>query len=247
MDELLFVEHAGCRLACAAEGSGPPVLLIQGVGLHGGGWRPQVDGLAARHCCASFDNRGMGRSLWTGASLSAGQMVADAQAVMDALGWESAHVVGHSLGGLVAQALALTARRRVRSLSLLCTFARGSDATRLSARMLWVGMRTRLGTRRARRRAFLELVMPPQARAASDPDTLAESLAPLFGHDLADHPPVVMKQLAAMRAYDADRAAGGTGGLADAGGERHARPHRAAAKREGHRGGRAGGALCRDR
>ena len=48
------------------------------------------------------------------------------------LGWQRAHIVGHSLGGLVAQKLALTARERVRTLSLLCTFSRGADATKMT-------------------------------------------------------------------------------------------------------------------
>ena len=52
-----------------------------------------------------------------------------------------------------------------------------------------------------RRRAFTELVLPPELLL--DRDAWAERLVPFFGHDLADHPPVVMKQLAAMRAYDA--------------------------------------------
>jgi pimeloyl-ACP methyl ester carboxylesterase len=130
-------------------------------------------------------------------------MAGDARAVMDAVGWESAHVVGHSLGGPVALELALSARARVRSLSLLCTFARGADATRLTAWMLWVGLRTRIGTRAMRRSAFLRLVMPPEALAREDRAALAARLAPLFGHDLADSPPVAMKQLRALGAYNA--------------------------------------------
>ena len=62
-------------------------------------------------------------------------------------------------------------------------------------------MRTRVGTRRMRRRSFVRLVMPPDARY--DPDAMAEQLAPLFGHDLADQPPIVGKQLKAMRGYSA--------------------------------------------
>jgi pimeloyl-ACP methyl ester carboxylesterase len=122
---------------------------------------------------------------------------------MDHAGWDSAHVVGHSLGGPVALQMALTQPQRVRSLSLLCTVARGSDATRLTGRMLWLGLRSRIGPKRARRRAFLEIVMPPEALRSVDTDTLARELAPMFGHDLADQPPVAMKQLAALRAYDA--------------------------------------------
>jgi pimeloyl-ACP methyl ester carboxylesterase len=119
------------------------------------------------------------------------------------LGWDSAHVVGHSLGGLVALDLALKNPARVRSLALLCTFGRGQDAAPLTARMLWTGIRTKIGSRRQRRRAFLELVMPPGTLRGIDADAFAARMAPLFGHDLADQPDVTGSQLAAMRAYDA--------------------------------------------
>jgi pimeloyl-ACP methyl ester carboxylesterase len=172
------------------------VLFIQGVGVHGEGWKPQVDGLAAGFRCISFDNRGMGRSLPLPAKITVEEMADDALAILDHLGVTDAHVVGHSLGGLVALQLAL--QRKVRSLSLLCTFADGRAAAPLTARMCWLGMRTRVGTRKMRRRSFVRLVMPPGADY--DTDKLAEQLAPLFGHDLADHPPVVDLQLKAMRA-----------------------------------------------
>ena len=135
--------------------------------------------------------------------LTVEQMADDALALLTCQGWDSAHVVGHSLGGPVALELALSAPERVRSLALLCTVARGRDATRLSRRMLWLGLRSSLGTRRMRRRAFLEIVMPPGAVASSKAEELAARLAPLFGHDLAEQPPVAMRQLRALRAYDA--------------------------------------------
>ena len=89
------------------------------------------------------------------------------------------------------------------SLSLLCTFPRGADATRLTWAVLAAGLRTRIGTRRTRRRAFVNLVMPPATRRGEDVDALAASLAPLFGRDLADQPPIVMAQLRAMGRFDA--------------------------------------------
>ncbi|HXG49557.1 MAG TPA: alpha/beta fold hydrolase, partial [Methylomirabilota bacterium] len=156
----------------------------------------------AHYQCLTFDNRGLGRSQPPGGTLSIGQMAADALALMDGAGWSSAHVVGHSMGGIIAQQLALTARPRVRSLSLLCTFARGREATRLTPGLFWIGLRTRVGTRRQRRRAFLRFIAPPEALARMDADALAARLAPWFGHDLADQPAVVMKQLAALRACD---------------------------------------------
>jgi pimeloyl-ACP methyl ester carboxylesterase len=209
----VIIDHQGCRLAGDVLGDGPPVLLIQGAGVHGAAWRPQVEALAGRYRCLTFDNRGMNRSQPPGASLSIELMAADALALMDARGWDSAHVVGHSMGGLIAQHLALSARSRVRSLSLLCTFARGRDVTRLSLSMLWTGLRTRIGTRRQRRHAFLEMVLPPETLLTSDLDVLAGRFAPLFGHDLADQPPVVMKQLKAMSRYDASPHLGKLAGL----------------------------------
>ena len=197
------LEHRSCRLAYDVEGSGPPVVLIQGVGVHGAGWTPQVATLRARFQCLTFDNRGMGRSQPQGVPITVEQMAEDTACLMDHIRWESAHVIAHSLGGLVALHLALTSRARVRSLSLLCTSARGRDATRLSGRMLWLGLRSRIGSSRMRRRAFLQIVMPPHALAGADLEGMAAGLAPLFGHDLADQPPVAMKQLAALRAYDA--------------------------------------------
>jgi len=196
------IHHAGCRLAYRVRGSGDPVLLIQGTGLHGEGWRPQVEALAADHRCITFDNRGMGASQPLTGPLTVAQMASDALAVLDACGHRSAHLVGHSLGGLVALQLALLAPRRVRSLALLCTFADGRAVTRPTPWMIWVGMRLRIGSRPARRRAFLEMIATPAQRAAMDRDRWARELAPLFGHDLADQPPVVMAQLKAMAAVD---------------------------------------------
>jgi pimeloyl-ACP methyl ester carboxylesterase len=200
--EPTFVDVSGCRLAYEVSGEGAPVLFIQGVGIHGRGWTPQVLALGSEFRCATFDNRGMGRSQPNDGAITVEQMAQDAFCILDQLDWPSCHVVAHSLGGLVALEMALAHRERVRSLSLLCTLARGKDATRLTKRMLWLGVRSRIGTRRMRRRAFLEIVMPPGAVAA-DEDKLAAELEPLFGHDLADQPPVAMKQLAALRAYDA--------------------------------------------
>jgi pimeloyl-ACP methyl ester carboxylesterase len=195
--------HKGCHLAYEIQGTGPPVVLIQGVGVHGGAWAPQISALAPYYECLWFDNRGLGRSQPLGTRLTLEQMAEDTLALMDAQGWASAHLVGHSMGGLIALHTALSARERVRSLSLLCSFPHGRDATPLTPWMMWTGLRTRIGTRPQRRKALLEIVMPPSALKAADPASLASDLAPLFGHDLADQPPVVMQQLPAMVRYNA--------------------------------------------
>jgi pimeloyl-ACP methyl ester carboxylesterase len=190
-----FADRPGCRLAYDVTGGGPAVLFVQGVGVHGAGWRPQVAALADRYTCVTFDNRGLGRSVPAGGPVTVDGMAADALAVLDAAGIAAAHVVGHSLGGLVAVAAALAARDRVESLALLCTFADGRVAAPLTLRMMWLGLRSRVGTRAMRRRGFARLIYPPGGAAAAD----FAALADLFGHDLGDTPPAVGPQLAAMR------------------------------------------------
>lgn len=197
-----MLQHNGCLLSYQVEGSGPPLVLIQGVGVHGSGWSPQVQGLSGDYQCLSFDNRGIGASQPASRTLSVAQMAADAAALMNHLQWESAHVAGHSLGGLIALQLALDAPKRVRSLSLLCTFSNGADATRLTPWMLWTGLRSRIGTRAQRRNAFLRLVLPPGDWESAARNGMASKLGQLFGHDIADQPPVTMSQMSAMRACD---------------------------------------------
>lgn len=192
----------GCTFAYTTRGKGPPALFIQGVAVHGAGWLPQTDRLASDYRCISFDNRGMGRSQPAPAKLSVAGMADDAFALLDHLEIGSAHLIGHSLGGVIAQHMALTHPERCRSLSLLCTVSRGADATRLSGRMLWLGMASMVGPRRSRRKAFLQIITAPGSVPPGTEDQLSERMAPLFGHDLADRPPVAMKQLAALRAYD---------------------------------------------
>jgi pimeloyl-ACP methyl ester carboxylesterase len=198
------LELAGTRLSfgTAGGGDGLPALFIQGVNVAGQGWRPQVAELSRHRPVAWFDNRGIGQSTPAG-EVTIEVMAADALALLDALGWRRAHLVGHSMGGIIAQEAALQAPGRVASLALLSTFGRGKDAVKLTAFVLGVGLRTRIGTRAMRRRAFLEIVFPPGYLAAVDRDRIAAEIGELFGHDLAAQPPVVMRQMRALAAHDA--------------------------------------------
>lgn len=190
----------GCNLSYTVRGNGAPVLFIQGVGVQGDAWAPQVDDLSRDFTCITFDNRGMARSQPAAGEISVEQMARDALAILDAAGVASAHIVGHSLGGVIALQLAISEPGRVRSLALLCTFSGGKTAAPPTPRMIWLGARTRIGTRRMRRHAFLQLVMPPGP--IHDEEQLAESVGNLFGHDLADQPPIVSAQLRALRRSD---------------------------------------------
>jgi pimeloyl-ACP methyl ester carboxylesterase len=204
------LETRGVAVRYVCEGSGAPVILLQGVGVIGEGWRPQIAALRDRFMVVAPDNRGIGGSSLGAGALTVEEMAGDVLAIADGEGFDRFHLAGHSMGGLIAQEIALVAPRRVESLALLCTFLHGKEAARLTPDILWTGLRTRIGTRAMRRRAFMRLVMP-DGYLQSAPSSLAADLALLFGHDLADQPPIVMKQLRAAARYDASARLGALG------------------------------------
>jgi pimeloyl-ACP methyl ester carboxylesterase len=110
-------------------GSGPAVLLITGLGLSGGSWWRTVPVLAKQHEVITFDNRGVGRSDAVFHAYSTTTMADDAVSVLDAAGIDSAHVYGISLGGMVAQQIALRHPGRVTSLVLGATSPGGRHAS----------------------------------------------------------------------------------------------------------------------
>jgi pimeloyl-ACP methyl ester carboxylesterase len=116
------------KIAWDATGAGPPVLLVQGLGYPRWGWDPIVAGLAERYRVVRFDNRGIGESDKPPGPYSADDMALDALQVLDEAGVDRAHVVGASLGGMIAQCLAVAHPERVERLVLCCTTPGGEDA-----------------------------------------------------------------------------------------------------------------------
>lgn len=116
------------RIAWEERGSGAPLLLIQGLGYARWGWEPVVPGLAERYRVLFFDNRGIGDSDKPDGPYTARAMADDALQVLDEAGVEHAHVLGASLGGMIAQELAVTAPERVDRLVLCCTTPGGANA-----------------------------------------------------------------------------------------------------------------------
>jgi 3-oxoadipate enol-lactonase len=114
----------GLTLYYEEHGQGDPLLLIAGLGVDSRSWALQLPALAARFRTVIFDNRGSGHSQKPAGPYTIGQMAEDAAALLDALGIARAHVVGHSMGGMIAQELALAQPGKVSQLVLLSTLAR---------------------------------------------------------------------------------------------------------------------------
>jgi 3-oxoadipate enol-lactonase len=124
----LAAEASGVRIAWERRGSGPPLLLVHGLGYARWGWEPVVDELAEAHEVVLFDNRGIGESDAPLGPYTARMLAEDAVAVLDAAGLEHAHVLGTSLGGMVALQVALDWPDRVDRLVLACTTPGGDAA-----------------------------------------------------------------------------------------------------------------------
>jgi 3-oxoadipate enol-lactonase len=116
----------GAGLYYERAGDGEPLLLIQGMSGTRLSWgRPLLERLQRDFDCVVFDNRGIGDSDQVTDPFTTADLAADTAAVLDAVGWESAHVLGISMGGMIAQELALAEPARVRTLTLGCTYCGG--------------------------------------------------------------------------------------------------------------------------
>ena len=156
-------EHHGVALYYEIHGEGSPVVLIMGLGGSGRAWGLQLPEFARHHCTILPDNRGVGRSDMPEGPYTMADFAGDLGAVMDAAGVEAAHLVGVSMGGLVAQEFYHLHPQRVHSMTLVATGVGPADPA----------------------------YMPPEQgvwdvlnmdRAASDPRTVTERMNELFYH-----------------------------------------------------------------
>ncbi len=175
-----------------------PVLLIMGFGMQGRVWRPQVQDLGRDHRLAFFDHRGVGESERGAARRwRMADMAGDALRVMDAAGWESAHVVGVSMGGMIAQHLALRAEPRVRSMTLIATHQGGLLTALPTPRGMKLFMDSFLAKGRGEKVAALrELLYPSDFLATVDEAALAQRMRDQVGRPAPR--PVLLAQLEAV-------------------------------------------------
>ncbi len=125
------VAHAGeIDLSYQRSGSGPPLLLISGMaGTYSHWGEPFLAALREDFDTIAYDHRGVGHSSRMEEPFTIAQLAADAAGLLAALEIESAHVLGISMGGMVAQELALAHPQRVRTLALGCTYCGGDGSS----------------------------------------------------------------------------------------------------------------------
>ena len=110
------------ELATWSHGDGPPVLLVSGLGGRAVFWDPVVPALSRTFRLITHDHRGTGASTKSIMTYSVAQMAGDVLALMDALGIEKAHMVGHSTGGAITQHIALHHPERLDKIVLSATW-----------------------------------------------------------------------------------------------------------------------------
>jgi pimeloyl-ACP methyl ester carboxylesterase len=194
------IDCDGLTLHYADTGTGEPVVFLNGLGGDSLYWMGQLRA-CGRHDyrCLALDNRDSGRSAASAGAYTLGDLADDVATLLRALEVPPAHMVGHSLGGMIAQEMALRHPERVRSLLLVCTLAR-SDAWFLGQLDLLAALR-RQATNTS---AFFETLLPwlVSYRFFEDPDHV-ERLKVLIRQNPHPQPAAgFQRQIDAMRGLD---------------------------------------------
>lgn len=164
-----------------------PILLCMGIVLPGHAWRFVVPELKGERMVAWFDNRGTGGTTAPKGPYAMAQLARDAGALLDHLGWERAHLVGISMGGMVAQELALQRTARLASLTLMVTHPGGLASRLPPLKALPLIAQMALGSPARRTRAAVRLLFPAAFRAEIGDAWLERVLAKDFDPPITKH------------------------------------------------------------
>src|SRR6266513_3199658 len=191
------VQVDGAQIAYRRVGNGLRLLVLNGFAATNTDWDPSfIDGLASSNELILVDNRGIGGSTDDGKPFDIAGLADDAARVIDQLGFEHTSVLGWSMGGFIAQTLALQHPNRVNKLILFSTDPGSSEAD-LASSAVWSQLVDPSGTPHDQAKRLLSLLFP---------DDVAESFYRKFGDIVAAararlSPDLINRQAAAMDAW----------------------------------------------
>jgi pimeloyl-ACP methyl ester carboxylesterase len=159
-ESLVTIAVDGGQIVCRIIGSGPPLVVLNGFGATSTDWDASfIDRLAPSNKLVLVNNRGVGGSTDDGESFDIAKLADDTAHVIETLGLERASVMGWSMGGFIAQALALQHANRVDKLVLLSTDLGGIEAD-LASPDVWSQLIDTSGTPNEQARRMLFLLFP---------------------------------------------------------------------------------------
>ena len=159
-DSSAIVRVGRVQIVCRTIGKGPPLLVLNGFAATSADWDPSfIDRLASLHKLILLNNRGIGGSTDDGQSFDIAKLANDAAHVIETLGFERTSVMGWSMGGFIAQALAVEYPDRVHKLILLSTDSGGTGAD-LASPAVWSRLIDTSGTPHQQARRLLSLLFP---------------------------------------------------------------------------------------
>lgn len=190
------------EIAYDLTGTGPPVAMINGIGAPRAGWGLQVPALSRHFTVLTFDNRDVGE---TGAGSDPHpyrmqQFADDLAGLMDVIGWSSAHIIGASMGGAIAQEFAIGYPDRTRSVSIVCSWPK-SDPWMVELMTQWDNIFATQGRVAWDRTTWLWVFTERFYNADPDPvpGLLRQSEESPFPQSLESY----MRQSGAFKAHDA--------------------------------------------
>jgi 3-oxoadipate enol-lactonase len=196
---MAIAEVNGQRLYHEVHGDGEPLLCVAGLTCDTLVWIPQVEAFAAAHRTVIFDNRDAGQSSMAEGPYEIADMARDALALADHLELDTFHLLGVSMGGMIAQEIAVHAPERIRTLTLAVSFAAGGAYARRvgevwSARVAQISHEQHVD----------ELMLLNHSEAFFDNQDMVEFIrAAMLGNQHPQPPEAFARQIAACGRHDA--------------------------------------------